>query len=59
MPDEMSSRPDRRRVAVGTESEIEYFAHKYGLAVEQVADLIHQYGHSRARLDAAALRLAD
>jgi hypothetical protein len=44
---------------VGTESEIEYFAHKYGLAVEQVADLIHQYGHSRARLDAAALRLAD
>lgn len=59
MPGDMSSRPDRRRVAVGAESEVEYLARKYGLVVEQVEDLIHQYGHRRARLDAAALRLAD
>ena len=34
-------------------------AQKHGLSVEQVEDLMHQYGHQETKLDAAARRLPD
>jgi hypothetical protein len=34
-------------------------AQKHGISIEQVEDLMHQYGHDRTILDAAARRLPD
>jgi hypothetical protein len=59
MANKRPSTSDRRRVAGNDEYEVEYFAQKYGLLADQVEDLIQQYGHQRARLDAAVMRLPD
>ena len=59
MADNKITAPIRRRFATDTQGEVEHFARKYGLSVEQVADLIHQHGHNPARLDAAVLRMTD
>ena len=59
MADNKSGAPVRRRFATDTLGEVEHYARKYGLSVEQVADLIDQHGHNPTRLDAAVLRMAD
>jgi hypothetical protein len=48
--------PERPRFA--SQHDID-FARKYGISIEQVEDLMGQYGHEQARLDAAAKRLPD
>ena len=49
---------DRSRVAAGEEYEVRYFAEKHGITPEQVRDLIKSHGNERAKLKAAAERLA-
>jgi hypothetical protein len=45
---------DRNRVAAGEDYEVEDFAQKHGLTMEQARELIARVGNDRARLDAAA-----
>jgi len=60
MPDNKDKRgaPNRREVAGGEGYEVEYLAKKHGLSVEQAQALIKQHGNDRAKLDAAAKKLA-
>ena len=48
---------DRDRVAGGETYEVEYFARKHGMSMEQARDLIARVGNDRAKLDAAAENL--
>lgn len=56
MSDDTNNRgaQDRARVAVDQPYEVEYFARKHGLTMEQARELIERVGNSRAKLDAAA-----
>ena len=45
---------DRDRVSAGEGYEVEYFARKHGLTMEQARELIAQVGNDRSKLDAAA-----
>ena len=45
---------DRRTVSAGEPYEVEYFARKHGLTMEQARDLIARVGNERSKLDAAA-----
>jgi hypothetical protein len=45
---------DRRTVSASEPYEVEYFARKHGLTMEQARDLIARVGNDRATLDAAA-----
>jgi hypothetical protein len=45
---------DRDRVSGGEEYELDYFARKHGLTVDQARELIERVGNDRAKLDAAA-----
>jgi hypothetical protein len=47
---------DRRQVAAGEAYEVEYFAEKHGISVEEARRLIERHGNDRATLDAAASR---
>ena len=59
MSDDTSKRgaADRRTVAGGEAYEVEYFAKKHGITVQQARDLIARHGNSRATLDAQAAKL--
>jgi hypothetical protein len=59
MSDDKTNRgaQDRARVAGDEPYEIEYFARKHGITVEQARQLIREVGNSREKLDAAAQRL--
>ena len=48
---------DRNRVAAGEDYEVEDFAQKHGLTMEQARELIARVGNDRARLDAAAVAM--
>jgi hypothetical protein len=48
---------DRDRVAGGQAHEVEHFARKHGISVEQARELIGRIGNNRAELDAAAEQL--
>jgi hypothetical protein len=45
---------DRRTVSASEPYEVEYFARKHGLTMEQARDLIARVGNERSKLDAAA-----
>jgi hypothetical protein len=45
---------DRATVAGSEPYEVEYFAEKHGLTMEQARDLISSVGNSREKLDEAA-----
>jgi hypothetical protein len=45
---------DRRTVSASEPYEVEYFARKHGLTMEQARDLIARVGNDRSKLDAAA-----
>jgi hypothetical protein len=48
---------DRRRVAGGQAYEVDYFARKHGISIDQAQALIAEHGNDRDRLDAAAQAL--
>lgn len=48
---------DRQQVAAGEGYEVDYFASKHGITLNQAKDLIERIGNDRAKLDAAAARL--
>ena len=48
--------PERHPIVSQDQAEL---ARKHGLSIEQVEDLMHQYGREGAKLDAAARRLPD
>lgn len=45
---------DRDRVSGGEEYELDHFARKHGLTIDQARELIERVGNDRAKLDAAA-----
>ena len=45
---------DRDRVSASEPYEVEYFARKHGLTMEQARELIARVGNDRSKLDAAA-----
>ena len=45
---------DRDRVSGDQPYEVEYFARKHGLTMEQARELIARVGNDRSKLDAAA-----
>jgi hypothetical protein len=45
---------DRDRVSGGEGYEVEHFAQKHGISIEQARELIARVGNDRAALDAAA-----
>lgn len=49
---------DRSRVAGGEPYEVEYFAGKHGISMEQARELIGRIGNDRAKLDEAAANLS-
>lgn len=59
MADDKSQRggADRRTVAGGEGYEVDYFARKHDLTVEQAQNLIDRFGNDRAMLDAEAQKL--
>jgi hypothetical protein len=59
MADDKTNRgaQDRARVSGSEGYEVEYFARKHGITLEQARQLIAQVGNSREKLDAAAERL--
>ncbi|MBA2934555.1 DUF3606 domain-containing protein [Sphingomonas sp. CGMCC 1.13654] len=48
---------DRSRVAGGEDYEVEYFARKHGISVEQARKLIDTHGNDRETLDREAEKL--
>jgi hypothetical protein len=48
---------DRDRVAGGEPYEVEYFANKHGISMDQARRLIQALGNDRIMLDAAAEKL--
>jgi hypothetical protein len=48
--------PERQPIVSQHQADL---ARKHGLSIEQIEDLMHQYGHEEARLDAAVRRLPD
>jgi hypothetical protein len=59
MADDKSKRgkQDRERLAGGEAYEVEYFARKHGITMEQARQLIKEHGNNRAKLDAEAEKL--
>lgn len=59
MPDDRKNigEPDRSRVAVNEDFEIQYFAKENGMSVDEVRDLIKRVGNDREKLEAAAKAL--
>ncbi|WP_068875352.1 MULTISPECIES: DUF3606 domain-containing protein [unclassified Phenylobacterium] len=49
--------PDRSRVSGSEGYEVQYFAEKHGISMDQARKLIERHGNDRAALDAAAERL--
>lgn len=49
--------PDRSRVSGSEGYEVQYFAEKHGISMDQARELIERHGNDRAALDAAAERL--
>ena len=45
---------DRDRISAEDDYEIEYFAQKNGITLQQVRELIRKHGNSRAALEIAA-----
>jgi len=60
MADDKSQRggADRRTVAGGEDYEVDYFARKHGLTVEQAQNLIDRFGNDRTALEAEAEKLS-
>jgi len=60
MPDDKTKvgEPDRSRVAVDQDYEVQQFAEKHGLRPQQVRDLIARFGNSREKLEEAVRNLA-
>ena len=60
MPDDKTKvgEPDRSRVAVDQDYEVQQFAEKHGLSPQQVRDLIDRFGNSREKLEEAVRNLA-
>jgi hypothetical protein len=56
MPDDRKNigEPDRSRVSVSEDFEVEYFAKEHRLSIEQVRELIRKFGNDREKLEAAA-----
>ncbi|WP_348631800.1 DUF3606 domain-containing protein [Mesorhizobium sp. M4B.F.Ca.ET.172.01.1.1] len=50
-------KPDLGRVSADEDYEVQYFASKYGLTVQQVRDLIQQHGHDQETLEREAEKL--
>ena len=46
--------PDRARISIGEQYEVNYFATKYGLTTEDAKRIILKAGHSRDKADAIA-----
>lgn len=59
MADDKTNRgePDRSEVSSSEGYEVEFFARKHDLSLDQARDLIAQHGNDRAVLDQAAARL--
>ncbi|RUU12966.1 DUF3606 domain-containing protein [Mesorhizobium sp. USDA-HM6] len=59
MADDRSKRDfrDRNRISADEDYEVEYFASKVGLTVQQVRDLIRQHGNDRKTLEREAKAL--
>lgn len=59
MTDDLTNRTggDRSRVSGSERYEVEYFARKHGISVDQAQELIRRFGNERARLDAEAEKL--
>ena len=59
MADDKSKRDgrDRSRVAGDEPYEIEYFAQKAGISMQQARDLINKYGNDRETLEREAAKL--
>ena len=59
MSDDLSNvgQRDRDRVSGSEAYEVEYFARKHGLTMEQARELIARVGNDRAALDRAAEQL--
>jgi hypothetical protein len=49
--------PDRSEVAAGEQYEVEYFAEKHGLSIDQAKKILRDAGSSHFRADAAAAHL--
>jgi len=56
MSDDKTNRgePDRSRVAGSEDYEVQYFAEKHGISVDQARGLIAMHGNNRDALDKAA-----
>lgn len=48
---------DREQVSAGENYEVQHFAKKHGITVEQARELIERHGNSREALDRAAEQL--
>jgi hypothetical protein len=59
MADDKNNRggQDRARVAGGEGYEVDYFARKHDISIEQAEELIRTVGNSREKLDEAVARL--
>jgi hypothetical protein len=59
MPDDRKNvgEPDRGRVSVSEDFEVEYFARQHHLSVDAVRELIKRFGNDREKLEAAAQAL--
>lgn len=45
--------PDRSRVSVSEDYEVQHFAKEHGMTIEEVRDLISRFGNDRERLEDA------
>lgn len=59
MADDLTNRgaQDRSRISGGEGYEVEYFANKHKISVEQARELIRKHGNNRSALDAEAEKL--
>ncbi len=50
-------KPDRARAAASEAYEVDYFARKHGITLDQARELIHRHGSDRDTLNEAAKKL--
>jgi len=48
---------DRSRIAAGQDYEVQYFAERYGISMEQARELILKHGNNREKLELEVSRL--
>lgn len=48
---------DRSRVAAAQDYEVEYFAERYGVSVEQARELVAKHGNNREKIEREVARL--